>query len=332
MKITSVHKRMTFKALLTITLLAFLVWPVRKARTQGETSQACPTGSIPAQVAFTLMTETGEFPSDIKKEDLSLKVNGNLTKFSNLQRQVGSPLDLALLIDVSVSQEESIETTKRAAQGVIQGLLDPVKDKVALISFAHDIDVEQSLTSDVSKVLAALDAVKVTLPPGYVGGGVVIRRAPSVSSTHPVSTSLWDISTRAMERVYDTAPVQNRKRAMILLTDGEDTSSRGRLSTTIASALQRDVAIYSIGVAGRSFTLNRDSLKKLSEQTGGTAAFPKKEEGLKLALLEIGERLRSQYVISFCRIASEPRPLKVQLDVTKPRFRNTRLAYPREVN
>jgi hypothetical protein len=73
--------------------------------------------------------------------------------------------------------------------------------------------------------------------------------------------------------------------------------------------------------------VNRDSLKKISEETGGSAAFPKKRDEVVAALVEIQNRLGSQYVVSFC---SEAGPLKLRLDLTNPKFRDTRLAYRRQ--
>ena len=137
-----------------------------------------------------------------------------------------------------------------------------------------------------------------------------------------------DISARALEKTYGSDHDAKRTRAAILLSDGEDTSSEGKITTTIASAVDRDVAVYAIAFAGSGNTVDRSALKKVSEQTGGTAAFPKNREELTNALIEIPKRLGSQYVASFCRAGDGPG--KIRLELINPRLSKARIAYPRE--
>ena len=320
------------RVVLTVSALAVLTTSLGSQKTR----PTCDNDRQPETILLTLLDTLGEFPQDLKEEDLLLKVNGNPIPVRGVELQIGLPLDLSLLIDTSVSQEEVLPFTKLAARSAIETLLT-AKDRVALLSFSDEIGVEEPLTTDLSKIAAALDRVKLTAPPGYAGGGVIlggsaIPGGAPPNKRGPGSTSLWDTVMVAMERTYNSPHDQNRRRAMILLTDGHDTSSETKSSAAIASALQRNVVVYSIGVAGRNFTLNRDPLKRLSERTGGTTAFPKKAEDLKSVLLQIGKRIRSQYVISFCRVSTVPGPLKIELDLTSPRFRNARLAFQREVN
>lgn len=272
---------MKLTTILPLVLLLF-VFSVG-SNSHSQVAQTCDAGSHLAQFGFTVINESGDVPADLTKDDLVLKTNNDLTTVTALDRQVGIPIDLAILIDVSVSQDECLAITKPVARALIQEVLKSADNRVALLSFSSRIEIEQPLTNDVTKALAALDAVKIVVPPGYVGGGVVVSRVPPRGPSFVGATSLWDTSAEGLEKIYDSARDAKRWRAAILLSDGEDTSSKGKINRSIASAIDRDVVIYAIGVTGG--TLDRNALKKVSNQTGGTAAFPKNREELKTALL-----------------------------------------------
>ena len=305
--------------------LALGVWSQESVRSQ--VAQPCATHP-PSRLSFTVVDEKGEFPTGVTREDLTLNVDGNLTPVFSLDRQIDVPLDLAILIDVSVSQDRAIAVTKPVAKAMLQEILRSSNNRVALISFSNTIEVEKDLTSDVSRLVSTLDAIRISYPPGYVGGGVVISGGPPTGprSNVPGSTSLWDTATKAVEQIFSGR--ESRTRAVLLLTDGDDTASHGKLNTLIKTALDRDIVVYSLGVEG--FTLKRDSLKKLSDETGGIAAFPKNRNDLTSAGREIVERLTSQYVVSFCSAAQKTGPSKFRLELNNQRFPKARVAYVRE--
>ena len=313
----------------TLVFLALLISTGTSVRSQNQAAPACPNGTE-STLAFTLTDRAGELIADVKKDDLTLKINGDLTPILGYDCQTGLPVDLAILIDVSVSQESALRFSKPAANVLIQQLLRSSKNRVALISFSNQIEVEKQLTSNVSLLQAALDEVKVVYPPGYMGGGLVIGGPPPPKNSRlPGSTSLWDTATATLESTFPSAREAGRRRAVVLMTDGEDTASQGKLNAAIKSALDHGVEVYSIGMESGSLTVKRDSLKKISEETGGTAAFPKKREDVIAALVEIQNRLASQCMVSFCLDPKKTGPLKVRLDLTNSKFRDARLAYPR---
>jgi VWFA-related protein len=317
---------MKFYNLLTSVLLCLVVFGT-SVRSQNQGLPKCPNGTE-ASLSFTVIDRAGESPADVKKEDVTLKINGNLTPVVGLDRQTAVPIDLAILIDVSISQERALNFTRPAAKVLIQQLLRSPENRVALISFSNQVDVEKLLTSNEAPLIAALDEVKIVYPPGYLGGGVVVSGAPPPRNSRiPGSTSLWDTVTGVLENIFPSAGDKGRKRAVVLLTDGEDTASQAKRNAAIKTALDHGVAVYALGIESGGYTVNRDSLKKISEETGGSAAFPKKRDEVVAALVEIQNRLGSQYVVSFC---SEAGPLKLRLDLTNPKFRDTRLAYRRQ--
>ena len=325
----SVNRRIGI-ATLPLIFLSFLFspWTPSESKSQTPVAQACEGNRERAQLTFMVVDKSGAYPLGITKDDFTMigDDRGDVSVV-DLQFQNAVPVDLAILIDASVSQEGAIKVTKACAESLLKGIVNPSTDRAALVSFANEIEVEEALTSDVPKLLAKLESVRVTLPTGYVGGGVVWGRPPAGPSSFPGATSLWDTLAKALERIYGSAtPDATRRRAIILFSDGTDTSSHGRLDAAIAKARERKIPIYAVGIAGRDGILDRDALKKMARETGGTTSFPKSPDTLRSAVYDVGKQVRSQYVVSFCRdpIAG---PFKVGLRFTNPKFRKSAIVY-----
>jgi Ca-activated chloride channel homolog len=313
---------------LSLLLLSLTLTVLSETNIRSQTAQSCANGPT-SRLSFTVIDQKGEFPTGVTKEDVTLKVDGNITPVLGVERQTELPLDLAILIDVSVSQDRAIAVTKPVAKAMLQEILRSSNNRVALISFSNTIEVEKDLTSNASLLVSTLEAIRISYPPGYIGGGVVVTSGPPTGprSNVPGSTSLWDTATKAVEQIFPGREL--RTRAVLLLTDGDDTASHGKLNTLIKTALDRDIVVYSLGVEG-FVTLKRDSLKKLSEETGGIAAFPKNRNDLVSAGREIVGRLTSQYVVSFCSAAQKTGPSKYRLELNNQRFPKARVAYVSE--
>jgi Ca-activated chloride channel homolog len=190
------------------------------------------------------------------------------------------------------------------------------------------------LTGNVSRVRRAIDRVEFMPPSGYIGGGVLVGTPPisGDNQMRAASTAIWDAIWVTSREVLSTTSDKTR-RAIILLTDGVDTSSRLKLSEAVDSALKADAIIYAIGI-GDSFSfdgVDEGSVRKISERTGGRAYFPRNEEDLRVAFAQIQEELRSQYLIAYSpsNKAKDGTFRKVQIEVANPELRkqNLRLTY-----
>jgi VWFA-related protein len=120
----------------------------------------------------------------------------------------------------------------------------------------------------------------------------------------------------------------SRRRAIILLTDGQDTSSRLNKKTAIESAIAAETIIYAIGIGDdRVEGVDKDALRDVAEATGGRAFFPKKEPDLKLAFTEIESELRSQYLIAYSSTNKNRDGAfrKTRIEVVSPELRAQRL-------
>ncbi len=121
------------------------------------------------------------------------------------------------------------------------------------------------------------------------------------------------------------------RRAIILLTDGVDSSSRIKMSEAIDRAIKADTVIYCIGIGDELFGgVDQGSLKKLSERTGGRAFFPRDESDLRAAFGQIQEELRSQYLVAYSPTNKnrDGSYRRVQIEILNPELRkNLRLTY-----
>jgi Ca-activated chloride channel family protein len=279
------------------------------------------------ELLVTAVDKDGNVFDKLRAEHLRLKVGDSPATISDVVFQMKYPLDLAVLIDASISQETVLSASKAAARAFLESVVSPGQDRVAIVSFSDRPDYLQVLASDLRDVAALIDRIKLDIPPGYVGGGVVmIVGRPPRPGPKQGSTSLWDVVSSATTELFGST-AESRRRAMVLFTDGVDTSSSGKFNTMIQQAIKHNVAVFSIGVGDSSvFKLDEQALKRLSKQTGGVAEFPgKKKDKLEAVLTKTAKYLRGTYVVGYCGGAVKDRA-KLQLEVVDPEMRKAKPA------
>jgi Ca-activated chloride channel homolog len=251
---------------------------------------------------FTAATKQNRFITTLQVEDLRLIEDGVPQQITTFQRETDRPLSLAFLIDVSGSEERTLPQEKAAARSFIETVLHSSKDQAAIIAFTGPAFLEQGLTRDVFSLYRALERVEVAMP-SYLGSGRPISgiaSGPGMKAEPPSgTTAIWDAIALTAGEVLAQS-VSQRRRAIILLTDGQDTSSRLSRNDAIKRAIEGETVIYAIGIGDNRFEgVNREGLKALADATGGRAFFPKRETDLKTAFTEIEQELRSQYLIAY---------------------------------
>jgi len=148
-----------------------------------------------------------------------------------------------------------------------------------------------------------------------------------VGSPREGSTAIWDTVALVASNVLGRSLTQ-RRRAIILLTDGQDTSSRVSRATAIDQALQAETVVYAIGIGDKRYDgINKKALDDIAEKTGGRAFYPKKSTDLMAAFQEIEQELRSQYLIAYSSTNKQHngqfRTLKIE--VTNPALAREKL-------
>ena len=281
-------------------------------------------------VLFTAIDKNKRFVTNLKQDDLEVYEDGVRQEIFTFQRETDRPLSLAILIDTSASQERTLPEEKSAAQRFVDAVIRPGKDEVAVLSFTGETTLEQSLTGNPARLRRAIDRVEFVPPSGYIGGGVIVPGTPPISGTNQRlagSTAIWDAVWVTSREVLSESSDKTR-RAIILLSDGIDTSSQLKLQEAVDRAIKADAIIYAIGIGDNFFDgVDQGSMRKISERTGGRAYFPKNEDDLRSAFAQIQEELRSQYLLAYSpsKKATDGTYRQVRIDIVNPELRKQQL-------
>ena len=250
---------------------------------------------------FTAVDKDRHFVTSLRPEDVRILENDVAQPVSLFERETDRPLSLAILVDTSASQAGVLAEEKRTARVFIDSVIRPNVDRAAVVSFTGAPKVEQELTNDLVRLHKGIERVKVELLP-EVDEDFLSEAEKRARDEDPRGyTSIWDATWMAIENILAKTP-EGSRRAIILLTDGDDTRSKIKKQDVIDFALKSDVAIYSIGIRDRDFPegkLDAGALRKVSDHTGGRAFFPAQPSELQAAFSQIDQELRSQYLIAY---------------------------------
>ncbi|MBC7930906.1 MAG: VWA domain-containing protein [Rubrivivax sp.] len=302
-----ISKRSVSVTLLALLLAIALCSQAQTGATQQGTLEAQAVGAQSGaeqrvSVLFTALGKDKKFVTTLKAEDIRVTADGGPRQVIELKRQTDVPLFLAVAIDASASQERLLPNVRLVGDVFVRGMVLRSADKAAVITFTGDLKIEQEMTADVGKLREAIARVRFVPPPGYLSGGVIISNSPprNAAATRAASTAMWD-AVRYVAGEMMPRSLGAGRRALLLITDGVDTSSHVKPDKAIAAALQSEVAVYSIGVGDKfSFDgVDEKPLRKVAERTGGRAFFPKTVGDLNTVFKQIEEELSSQYVVAF---------------------------------
>ena len=249
------------------------------------------TAQAPAQTPFrggidlvslnVTVTDGSHFVTDLEEGDIEIFEDGvkqPTTFFSKVQQ----PIALAVLLDTSASMESKLETAQEAAIGFARRMRPG--DLMEVIDFDSQVSILQGFTSDV----AALERA--------------IRQA-----TVNGSTSLYNaiyVSLKDLKKARTNASTDIRREAIVVLSDGDDTSSLVAYDEVLDLAKRSETAIYAIGLkqndgGRRDFKEAEFVLKQLSQETGGRAFYPGSVAELPKIYELIAQELSSQYAIGY---------------------------------
>ncbi len=235
-------------------------------------------------ILFSVTDKKGRFVTDLGKDDFSIVEGKKPQTIQQFTAESDLPLRLAVLVDTSNSIREQFRFEQEAAIRFMQSIMRPQEDRMMLVSFDSAAELVQDLTGDLKKLEAGIKGMR-------PGGG----------------TSLYDaIFFASKEKLMLDQPRDKFRRAMIVISDGEDTASRYTRDQSLEMAQKADVVIYAISTNTKRDALDGDNvLRYLTEETGGQAFFPFKVEDLDQSFENIANELRHQYNIFY-----RPEPLK----------------------
>jgi VWFA-related protein len=269
---------------------------------------------------FTAIDKDKRFVTTLRKEDVRVLENGVPQEIFIFERETDLPLSLAILIDTSTSQELTLPDEKSAARGFVDAVIRPGKDQAAIVSFTGEPTLEQSLTNDPARLRAAIARIEIVPPP---------EESDSLDASEDPRgwTGIWDAIWATTTEVTSQTTLHTR-RAIILLTDGKDTSSTTKRQEAIDLAVKNDTIIYAIGIGDRQeYGISEGALKAVAERTGGRAFFPRDETDLRAAFAQIQSELRSQYLIAYSpsNKARDGSYRGINIEITNPQLRKQKL-------
>jgi VWFA-related protein len=230
-------------------------------------------------VVFTATDKHGKFVRDLGQKDFSfLDDHKPVESIVNFSRQTDLPLELGLLVDVSGSVRSRFDFEKQSAVSFLQHTLRPGYDKAFVLGFNNRSQVTQDFTDNVALLSAGVRELK-------DGGG----------------TALYDAIYRACkEKLAKEKSVRPVRKAIIILSDGEDNQSDVTKEQAIEMAERADVLIYAISTDDSGLILRGDKvLDQVASATGGRAFFPYKTKDIEHSFAAIEDELRSQYIVSY---------------------------------
>jgi VWFA-related protein len=234
-------------------------------------------------VLFIATDRHGKFVRDLAENDFTfLDDNKPPQSINNFRRETDLPLQLGLLVDTSGSVRSRFDFEQQAAISFLQQTLRPNYDKAFVMGFSSHSQVSQDFTDNVALLARGVQSL-------HNGGG----------------TALYDAIYRAcQDKLMKDSDKGNgerpTRRAIIVVSDGEDNQSEVSRAQAIEMAQRAEVIIYAISTDDSGLILRGDNvLQQLADATGGRAFFPYKMKDIKNSFSAIADELRSQYVVSY---------------------------------
>jgi Ca-activated chloride channel homolog len=236
------------------------------------------------QLLFTVSDKKGRFVTDLAKSDFEVFESKKPQSIVEFTAETDLPLRLAILVDTSNSIRDRFKFQQEAAIDFINTVIRPNEDRAIVVSFDTAPELVTDLTGNVEQLVSGIRTLR-------AGGG----------------TALYDaIFFACRDKLMQDQPHFKYRRAMVILSDGDDNQSRYTRDQALEMAHKAEVVIYSISTNRLGIESDGDKvLKYFSEQTGGLAFFPFKAQDLAQSFENIANELRHQYNVLY-----RPEPLK----------------------
>jgi len=251
------------------------------------------------RLQFTVADEHGRLVQDLSPDDIRiLDDQSPVAKFQDFARDEDLPLRLGIVLDVSDSVKRALAEEKAAAIDFLDGVLRPQTDRALVIAFGGNVHVWQDTTNDRASLIEAVNRVH---QPGW---GTVLFDA------------LYSACVDHLAEGDDGTLVH---RAIVVLSDGDDTHSLRTLSDVIAAAQRSEIQIYALTVHKKGLRLQGDAiLQRLADETGGGLFVAQSAKELRGAFAEIEQQMRTQYYVSFPPQQSTPGFHALRVEVRSP--------------
>jgi VWFA-related protein len=252
------------------------------------------------QLFFNVKDKHGALIPNLGKTDFEIYEDGKPQTIKYFTAESNLPLTIGMMIDSSGSQRNVIDMEKEVGGAFLKQILTD-KDEAYVISFDITVDLLQDFTRNTQRLQTALNKAKVNVD--YTSGGIPgMGGGPVPQRGNSPGTLLYDAVYLSS---HDMLSKEVGRKAMIILTDGQDEGSRLKIQDAIEAAQKADSIVYVLLCADRGFYggfgySGEGDMRKLTEQTGGRVInVGNKFDKLREAFNQIAAELRSQYNVGY---------------------------------
>ncbi len=291
----------------------------------GPNAQDDQTSQAPPQTSSTLTVESrlvdvfatvrdkhNAILDNLTKDDFKVYEDGVPQKITYFAKESDMPITLAILMDTSYSMNNILGAEKAAASDFVHEIMRK-KDEAVVISFDTDEDLLADFTEDPAVLTRAINRAQINVDASGIGG--TVGTIPSQGG----GTNLYDAVYLAC---HDELQDEAGRKAVIILSDAEDTGSKMSLDEAIESAQRTDAVIHVILISDPTATegYGYGVALQMARETGGRVIPVHNDKTLNKAFDEISEELRSQYVLGYTpsNTAHDGTFRKIKVETTEP--------------
>ncbi len=256
--------------------------PQQPGAATDQSDAGAPTIRLPVNevnLIFTVTDKHGHYIPNLQQSDFALLDDGRApAKVNSFHQQINLPLRVGIVIDASTSIRSRFQFEQQSATEFLQQVIKPQSDRAFVMGFDVTPTVEQSWSNNLDGLEAGINRLR-------PGGG----------------TALYDaVYTACRDDLLPERGPEPVRKAMILISDGDDNQSRAYLEDAIKMCERAETIVYAIST---NWTPSRgkgdEVLEKLATATGGNALFPPSVEEMSSSFHAIEEELRSQYALDY---------------------------------
>ena len=284
-----------------------------------ESSQTLKVQTNLVNVFATVRDKKNGLITDLKQDDFKIYEDGVEQKIAYFSKDMNLPITLAILIDTSGSMQNILGAEQDAASRFVKTVMRGNKDEAIVISFDFDVNLLADFTQDPEVLEEGIHRARIS---AVSAGGVVTPG--TIPNNNAGGTNLYDAVYLAS---HDELATEAGRKAIVVLSDAEDTGSKLSLNEAIESAQRSDAVIHFLRLSdepfyfGMGMTYNGSGVaRKMADETGGREIEIKSEKNLEGAFALISEELRSQFVLGYypTNIKHDGTFRKVKVDVARP--------------
>jgi VWFA-related protein len=233
-----------------------LLAPSLQSQNQAPPAATGPVTTIPVDVKVvtlpvTVRDKKGKIVRDLTKDDFELQEDGKPQSIRYFSQETNLPLTVGLLVDTSMSERDNIDRERSASRSFLDQMITRPVDRAFVIHFDREIELLQDLTSDHAKLEKAVGLIDTqqsveSVPTGDQGSG-------SHRGGRGAGTKLYDAIFLACDEITKK---QTGRKAIVVLTDGEDRGSQETVNSAIESCQKAETVVYAIYIGGHE---DRDS-------------------------------------------------------------------------